>query len=201
MKNAWNQEINLKKKGKRDLPASKDKNLAKISKENDKNWMVEPRANAEREKRRELFEKYLWKSLNLSFLKSWFTSFDRSKIILDWSKQTETPSLQILKISIGRKTEWIDRIRQRLTIFLRKNTIFEKQNDLTQSFEIYEQKCMSMRWYDFQIKNIKPKIPKNKISCNLHKFSSNKLSLHIIQSICNNLVGQTINTHNNMYNV
>ena len=60
---------------------------------------------------------------------------------------------------------------------------------------------MSMRWYDFQINNIKPKIPKNKISCNLHKFSSNKLSLHIIQSICNNLVGQAINTHNNMYNV
>ena len=57
MKNAWNQEINLKKKGKRDLPASKDKNLAKILKENDKNWMVEPRANAEREKRKELFEK------------------------------------------------------------------------------------------------------------------------------------------------
>ena len=57
MKNAWKQEINLKKKGKRDLPAPKDKNLAKILKENDKNWMVEPRANAEREKRKELFEK------------------------------------------------------------------------------------------------------------------------------------------------
>ena len=63
-------------------------------------------------------------------------SFDRSKIILDWSKQTETPSLQILKILIGRKTEWTDRIRQRLTIFFRKNTIFEKQHDLTQSIEI-----------------------------------------------------------------
>ena len=34
--NAWNQEINFKKKGKKDLPASKDKNLAKILKENDK---------------------------------------------------------------------------------------------------------------------------------------------------------------------
>ena len=44
-------------KGKRDIPASKDKNLAKILKENGKNWMVEPRANAEREKRKELFEK------------------------------------------------------------------------------------------------------------------------------------------------
>ena len=37
MKNAWKQEINLKKKGKRVLPASKDKNLTKILKENDKN--------------------------------------------------------------------------------------------------------------------------------------------------------------------
>ena len=46
----------LEKEGQRDLPASKDKNLAKILKENDKNWMVEPRANAEREKK-ELFEK------------------------------------------------------------------------------------------------------------------------------------------------
>ena len=51
--------MNLKKKSKRDLPASKDKNLAKILKEKDKNWMVGPRANAEREKRKKLFEKYL----------------------------------------------------------------------------------------------------------------------------------------------
>ena len=28
---------------------------------------------------------------------------------------------------------------------MRKNTIFEKQNDLTQSVEIYEQKCMKSR--------------------------------------------------------
>ena len=37
MKNAWKRELNLKKKGKKDLPASKDKNLAKNLKENDKN--------------------------------------------------------------------------------------------------------------------------------------------------------------------
>ena len=43
--NAWNQEINFKKKGKKDLPASKDKNLSKILKENDKKngwWSLEP---------------------------------------------------------------------------------------------------------------------------------------------------------------
>ena len=56
MKNAWKQEINLKKKGKRVLPASKDKNLAKNLKENDKNLMVEPWANAEREKSKKKFE-------------------------------------------------------------------------------------------------------------------------------------------------
>ena len=38
MKNAWNQEIKWKMKGKRDLSASKEKNLAKILKENDKKF-------------------------------------------------------------------------------------------------------------------------------------------------------------------
>ena len=53
------------------------------------------------------------------------------------SVETDRDSLsQILKISIGQKTEWTNRIRQRLTIFLRKNTIFEKKNDLAQSIEI-----------------------------------------------------------------
>ena len=56
MKNAWKQERNLKKKDKKVLPASKDKNLAKILKENDKNLMVEPRANTEREKNLKKFE-------------------------------------------------------------------------------------------------------------------------------------------------
>ena len=127
MKNAWNQEINLKKKGKRDLPASKDKNLAKILKENDKKWMVEPRANAEREKRKELFEKNFEKFQIWPFLKSWFTSFNRSKIILDWSKQTETPSLQILKISICRKTEWTVRIRQSSPYFWGKTQFLKNK--------------------------------------------------------------------------
>ena len=40
----------MKRRGKRDLPVFKDKNLAKIIEENDKNLMVEPIANAEREK-------------------------------------------------------------------------------------------------------------------------------------------------------
>ena len=136
MKNAWNQEINLKKKGKRDLSASKDKNLAKILKENDKNWMVETRANAEREKRKKTIWKVSLKKSKSVFFKNLIHEF-RSVENHPRSVETDRDSLsQILKISIGRKTEWTDRIRQRLTIFLRKNTIFEKQNDLTQSIEI-----------------------------------------------------------------
>ena len=95
--NAWNQEINLKKKGKRDLPASKEKNLAKILKENNENWMVEPRANAEREKRKELFEKWPWKSPNLSF------------------KKPDS------RVSIGRKSASIGRNKQRLPLSNFKN--------------------------------------------------------------------------------
>ena len=128
MKNAWNQEINLKKKGKRDLPASKDKNLAKILKENDKKWMVEPRANAEREKSWKLFEK-----VQSVFLKTWFTSFDRSKISLNWSKQTETPSLKFKKFwSIEKQIGPIE-LGRGSPYFWGKNTIFDKQDDLTQN--------------------------------------------------------------------
>ena len=65
MKNAWNQEINLKKKGKKDLPASKDKNLAKILKENDKNWMVEPRANVERERKEKNYLKSIFEKVQI----------------------------------------------------------------------------------------------------------------------------------------
>ena len=133
MKNAWNQEINLKKNGKRDLPASKDKNLAKILKENDKNWMVEPRANAEREKSKELFDKCLWKRLILLFKKpdsrvsisrksastgrnrqrlplsnfKKFKNFDRSKNRLDQSNQAEAHHIFWGKTQFL-KTSWFD---------------------------------------------------------------------------------------------
>ena len=133
-----------------------------------KTTKIDDGAKSQREKREKLENVWIvtLKKSYYAFLKTWYTSFDRSKISLDRSKQTEAPSLKnfkILKISIGRKTEWTDRIRQRLTKFFRKNTIFEKQIDLTQSIEIQEQKCMSMRWYDFPNKNFKPDIPKNKI--------------------------------------
>ena len=55
----------LEKKGKRDLPASKDKNLAKILKENDKNWMVEPRANAERERKEKNYLKSIFEKVQI----------------------------------------------------------------------------------------------------------------------------------------
>ena len=106
MKNAWNQEINLKKMGKKVLPASKDKNPARILKENDKNWW---RSQVPTRRERGTLKKNWIVTLKKSysaFLKTRNTSFDRSKIILDRSKQTETPTLKnfkLLKISIGRK--------------------------------------------------------------------------------------------------
>ena len=67
MKNAWKREIKCKRKGKSDLPAFKDKNLAKILKENDKKLMVEPIANAEREKSWKTIWKSDFENSNLSF--------------------------------------------------------------------------------------------------------------------------------------
>ena len=75
MKNAWNQEINLKKKGKRDLPASKDKNLAKNLEENDKNFDGGALAKSEREESLKNFlKKCLWK-VQSDFLKNMFHEF------------------------------------------------------------------------------------------------------------------------------
>ena len=65
-----------------------------------------------------------------------FRSVENQPRLIETDKDSLSQILKILKISIGRKTEWTDRIRQRLTKFLRKNTIFEKQVDLTQSIEI-----------------------------------------------------------------
>ena len=88
MKNAWNQEIKLKRKGKRDLPAFKDKNLAKILKENDKKLMVEPIANAEREKS--------WKTF-------WKRRFEK--------RQSDLLKKHVSRVSIDRKTASIDQNR------------------------------------------------------------------------------------------
>ena len=49
MKNARKQEIKCKRKGKRDSPAFKDKNLAKNLEENDKNFDGGALAKSERE--------------------------------------------------------------------------------------------------------------------------------------------------------
>ena len=90
----------------------------------------------EREKKRTIWKVTLRKPKSVLFKKKLIHEF-RSVENQPRSVDTDRDSLsQILKISIGRKTEWTDWIRQRLTIFLRKNTIFEKQNDLTQSIEI-----------------------------------------------------------------
>ena len=77
----------------------------------------------------------------------------------------------------------------RCSLNLRKNTVSEKNSETTQSIEIEEPNAWVCDDVIFKNKNFKHKFPKNKISCILHKFSSNKLILHKIQSICKNLVG------------
>ena len=47
----------LEKEGQKGLTGLQGQKPCKNLEKNDKNWMVEPRANAEREKRKELFEK------------------------------------------------------------------------------------------------------------------------------------------------
>ena len=80
-----------------DIPAYGEKNLAKRLAENDKKkslWsLAESEREREREREREKVLKKFWKSernkSKLIFLKTWFMSFDWSKISFDRSKQTE----------------------------------------------------------------------------------------------------------------
>ena len=94
MKNAWNHEIKCKRKGKKDLPAFKDKNLAKIVEENDKKFFGGALAKSEREESLKNFEKAPFEKSNLTFKKTCFTSFDQSKNSLDRSKQREALSIK-----------------------------------------------------------------------------------------------------------
>ena len=91
MKNAWKHEIKCKRKGIRVLPALGDKNLAKISEENDKKSLVEPSQVGERERK-------VWKV--------WKSKFEI--VQSDFLKKHDS------RVSIDRKTASIDRNRQRL---------------------------------------------------------------------------------------
>ena len=130
MKNAWNPEINLKKKGKKDLPASKDKNLAKILKENDKKkngwWSLEP---TRRERKEKNYLKSKFEKVQICLLKNLiheFRSVENQPRSVETDKDSLSQILKILKISIGRKTKWTDRIRQSLTIFFEEKHKFWK---------------------------------------------------------------------------
>ena len=96
-------------------------------------WSLEPTRREKEEKN--YLKRTLKKSKSIFFKKADSrVSIGRKSSSIGRNRQ-RLPLLN-LKISIGWKTEWTDRIRQRLTIFFRKNTIFEKQHDLTQSIEI-----------------------------------------------------------------
>ena len=88
MKNAWNHEIKCKEKGKRDLSAFKNKNLAKILEENDKKFdggAYSQRGEREVEK---LFEKVTLKSPICLFKKpDSRVSIDQKSGSIDRNKQ------------------------------------------------------------------------------------------------------------------
>ena len=77
-----------------DIPAQGERNLAKRLAENDK-ISVEPNQVGEREESLKSFQRVPLKKSNLTFKKTRFMSFDRSKNSLDRSKQTETLTKQI----------------------------------------------------------------------------------------------------------
>ena len=163
MKNAWNQEINLKKKGKRDLPASKDKNLAKILKENNKKWMVEPRANAEREKRKELFEKNFEKVQIWPFFKKLIHEFR--------SVENHPRSVKTDRDSLSSNFKNFDRSKNRMN---RSNKV-EAHHIFEEKHNFWKTKKIKLKALKFKNKNawvwddmisksriLSPKFPKTK---------------------------------------
>ena len=96
-------------------------------------WSLEPTRRGRKEKN---YLKSKFGKVQIYLLKNLiheFWSVENRPRSVETDRDSLSQILKILKISIGRKTEWTNRIRQRLTTFLRKNTIFEKQDDLTQS--------------------------------------------------------------------
>ena len=77
---------------------------------------------------------------SLKIFKKFQNNFDWSKNRLDQSKQTEASLNNFKTISIDRKTDWINRNRQRLTKFWGKTQFLKKKNlETSQSIEIDEQ--------------------------------------------------------------
>ena len=84
---------------------------------------------------------------------------------------------------------------------LRKKTQFLKRHlGTTQSIEIEEQNAWVCDDMIFKNKNLSPKFPKLKfLAFSINFQASNQFCTEF--KVIANLVGQTINTHNNMYNV
>ena len=76
---AWKQERKYKKKGKMDLPAWREENLAKRQIENDKKWRFALTESYGERKGRKLFEKVFDPSKKLVLKKISHTIFDWSK--------------------------------------------------------------------------------------------------------------------------
>ena len=142
MKNAWKHEIKCKRKGKRDLPAFKDKNLAKTWRKTTKNWWWSLSQVGERVKLKNFFEKVLLKKTIWPFKKHVSrVSIDRKTVSIDWNrqrlyknnlKQVRSIENQFRTIETDRGSLYqikkfsIDRNGQRLTKFEEKHSFLKK---------------------------------------------------------------------------
>ena len=101
--------------------------------------MVEPRANAERERKAKNYLKSDFEKVQFCLLKNLiheFRSVENQPRPVEIDRNFLSQILKILKFSIGRKTEWTDQIMQRLTIFEEKHNFLKRHLESTQSIEI-----------------------------------------------------------------
>ena len=172
-----------------DILAYGERNLARKLEENDKKIVVKPCRVGEREK---VLKKLVWTS------QIWFFLKPDSRVSIDRNRRR---LLKIFKtISIDRKTNWINRNKQRLTKFWGKTQFLKKNLETSQSNEIDEQNAWVCDDMFFKNKDLSPIFPKLKfLTFSINFQASNQFCTKL--KVFANLVGQTKDTYNNMYNV
>ena len=152
-------EKQCKRKGNIGILAYGERNLARNLEENDKRslWSL---AKSEREKK--VLKKLVWTS------QIWFFLKPDSRVSIDRNRRR---LLKIFKtISIDRKTNWINRNKQRLTKFWGKTQFLKKNLETSQSIEIDEQNAWVCDDKFFENKDLSPIFPKLRFSSIFHKI-------------------------------
>ena len=125
------------------LSALREKNLAKNLVENDKKFSVEPCQVRERERK-------VWKSRWTSQIWVFLKNLIHDVRLIEKQVRSIKPDRGSLKffirISIDRKSDWINRKSGKKHLFRKITWFFE---NIPQSIEYKKSKCMSMRWNVF----------------------------------------------------